>query len=140
MKNTPLTVIVILLAALLGAAITWAIVHKHLIVNDNLDDAFYAYIVKEPHTVPSVKDFKQALESVQTNSSQDINVSYCFQLEGEEKPLEYGPQDPPCENQPNMATLTHKIYSVNPSDIVTVVSTIGAKMTTTPTPTPTPTP
>lgn len=144
MKKTPLTVIALLLAVVLGAGITWAIIHIRFTnaTIDNLDDAFYAFVIKEPHDVPSVEEFKTALDSVKSNSPQDTNVSFCFQLEGEKEPLEYGPQDPPCQdqNQPNMPALTHKIYSVSPLDIVEVVSKIGGKVASTPTPTPTPTP
>src|SRR3954447_268384 len=124
------TLIVALLAAVVGAGITWLVIHKRIPNTDNLDDAFYALIIKEPHAVTSPDKFKNALSSVQNNSSQDINVSYCFELEGEEKPLEYGPQDPEgcAVSQPRMPALTHKIYAVSPWDIVQVASQVKEKI------------
>lgn len=140
MKKTPLAIIVALLAALAGAGITWAVIHARLPNTTGLDDAFYALIVKEPHTVPNVDKFKDALTFVQHNGQQE--VSYCFQLDPEEKPLEYGPQATPCQNvsHPNMPALTHRIYAVSPWDIGAVAIQIGEKATPTPPPTPTPTP
>jgi len=139
MKKTPLTVIaLLLLAALAGAGITWVIIHKRLTTTDNLDDAFYAFVIKEPHTVLSVKGFKDALNSVQNNNGQDTNTSYCFELDGEL--LQYGPPDAECVgSQPRTPALTHKIYAVSPWDIALVASQIDGKVGasgTTPTPTP----
>jgi hypothetical protein len=139
MKTTPLTVIaLLLLAALAGAGITWVIIHKRFATTDNLDDAFYAFVVKEPHNVVSEKGFKDALNSVQNNGQQDINTSYCFELDGEL--LQYGPPDSDCiASQPHSAALTHKIYAVSAWDIAKVAVEIDGKVaasTTTPTPTP----
>ena len=142
MNKAPLTVIVALLAALAGAAITFLITHKDLPTTKNLDDAFYAFVVKEAHTVPDADAFKNALNAVQKNSGDDMKTSYCFELEGEPKPLEYGPQgDAPClPSEPRMPALTHRIYAVSASDIEKVASQIDGNVTPTPTPTPTATP
>jgi hypothetical protein len=138
MNKTPVTVIVALLAAVVGAAIALLITHKDIPTTKNLDDAFYAFVVKEPHTVPNTTDFKDALNAVQKNSGDDMKTSYCFDLEGESKPLEYGPQgDTPCApSEPRMPALTHRIYAVSESDIEKVASQIDGNVTPTPTPTP----
>jgi hypothetical protein len=139
MKKTPLTVVVVaLLAALAGAGITFAIIHIRFPAMKGLNDSFYALVIKEAHSVKNVKDFTAVLDSLKTNTPDDENVSYCFQLEGQPTPLEYGPQETPCASltQPKMPALTHKIYAVSAWDVAKVAFEVDGKIAPTPTPTP----
>ena len=89
MKKTPLTVIALLLAVVLGAGITWAIIHIRFTnaTTDNLDDAFYAFVIKEPHAVPSVEDFKTALDSVKAIVRRTQTSAFAFNSRARRHPL-----------------------------------------------------